>query len=88
MTVQAPEDLQITIPPIVLEQQNAITAALDLADSWDQDAETLQATAEYTMVHGTSLVADRYAMRAQTLRKHASSLRDALAVPIDVGHTS
>lgn len=79
MTALAAEELLAPIPPIVLEQQMAITAALDLAAGWEAEAAGLQTTADYTLIHGTSKVADRYAMRARTLRSHASALRKALA---------
>lgn len=69
---------QAVLPPIVLQQQKAIDAALALADGWDEEAAGLQATAEYTRVHGTSLVADRYAMRGHTLTDMAKALRKAL----------
>lgn len=66
------------LPPIVLEQQNAIGAALDLADSWDREAAGLHRIAQYTLLHGTSLVADRYAARGHTLARMAADLRGAL----------
>jgi hypothetical protein len=68
------------LPPIVLDQQKAIDAALDLAAGWDDEAARLQATADYTRIHGTSTVADRYAMRARALAANALALRGALAV--------
>ncbi|ACL42242.1 hypothetical protein Achl_4291 (plasmid) [Pseudarthrobacter chlorophenolicus A6] len=79
MTVTA--EAQTLLPPIVLEQQKAINAALDLAADWDEQAASLQKTADYTRVHGTSMVADRYAMRGRTLSGVAAALRKALARP-------
>ncbi|MBG0738774.1 hypothetical protein IV500_04990 [Paeniglutamicibacter antarcticus] len=67
------------LPPIVLDQQRAIDAALELAAGWDSEANNLQNIAGYTRIHGTSLLADRYAMRARALSGNAQALRDALA---------
>lgn len=78
MTLTA-EELLAPIPPIVLEQQMAITAALELASAWEEKAAGLQEIADYTFIHGTSMVADRYAIRSRTLRSHAAALRKALA---------
>jgi hypothetical protein len=69
---------QAVLPPIVLQQQKAIDAALALADGWDEEAAALQSTAAYTRVHGGSMVADRYAMRGHTLTGMAKALREAL----------
>lgn len=79
MTALAADELLTSIPPIVLEQQMAIAAALELASTWEEQADGLQKTADYTFIHGTSMVADRYAMRARTLKSHAAALRKALA---------
>jgi hypothetical protein len=68
------------LPPIVLDQQKAIDAALELATSWDKEALRLQEIADYTRIHGTSLVADRYAMRGRALANNALALRGALAM--------
>lgn len=66
------------LPPIVLEQQTAINAALDLAAGWEERAAGLHRTADYTRVHGRASVADRYAMRGDTLTGMAAALRKAL----------
>jgi hypothetical protein len=71
---------QSVLPPIVLEQQKAIDAALELAAGWDKEAAGLQKIADYTHIHGTSMVADRYAMRGRALAANARSLREALAL--------
>lgn len=71
---------QSVLPPIVLEQQKAIDAALDLAAGWDEAALGLQKIADYTRIHGTSMVADRYAMRGRALAANAKALRSALAM--------
>lgn len=72
------------LPPIVLQQQKAIDAALTLAAGWDKKAAALQATAEYTRVHGNSLVADRYAMRGHNLTGMAADLRAALQMTEEI----
>lgn len=69
---------QKLLPPIVLDQQKVIDAALDLAAGWDEEAARLQRTADYTRIHGTSSVADRYAMRGRTLAGNAAALRAVL----------
>lgn len=71
---------QPLLPPIVLDLQRAIDAALELADGWDKEAARLHGVAEYTRIHGTTLLADRYAMRGRALAGNAQALRDALAV--------
>lgn len=71
---------QTVLPPIVLQQQRAIDAALDLARQWDSEAARLQGIADYTRIHGTSLLADRYAMRGRALAGNAADLRSALAL--------
>lgn len=71
---------QPLLPPIVLQQQRAIDAALELADEWDRDAARLHGIADYTRIHGTSSLADRYAMRSRALAGNAAALRSALAV--------
>lgn len=68
------------LPPIVLDQQKAIDAALDLAAGWDTEAAGLQEIADYTRTHGTVSVADRYAMRGRALASNALALRGALAM--------
>lgn len=70
---------QTLLPPIVLQQQCAIGAALELADEWDSEAARLHRIADYTRIHGTSLLADRYAMRGRALSGNAAALRSALA---------
>lgn len=75
---------QSVLPPIVLEQQKAIDAALELAAGWDKEALRLQEIADYTRLHGTSLVADRYAMRGRALAANALALRGALKMTEEV----
>lgn len=72
---------QVSLPPIVLIQQRAIDAALSLAAVWEDEAAGLTVTAEYTRRHGTSTLADRYALRARTFAGHAKALRTALQLP-------
>lgn len=69
---------QVLLPPIFFEQQRAIDAALDLTAGWDKEASRLRKIADYTRIHGTSLIADRYAMRAHALTDNAQAVRDAL----------
>lgn len=71
---------QAVLPPIVLRQQKAIDAALELATGWDKEAAGLQKIADYTRVHGTNLLADRYAMRGRALAANATALRGVLAI--------
>lgn len=71
---------QPLLPPIVFQQQHAIDSALGLADRWDTRAVELHTIAEYTRIHGTSLLADRYAMRGRTLAANAKELREALSL--------
>lgn len=78
---------QAVLPPIVLEQQKAIGAALELATGWDKEAASLQKIADYTRLHGTSLLADRYAMRGRTLAANAKALRGALAMEETMSQT-
>lgn len=67
------------LPPIVLEQQRSIGVAMDLARGWDAEAARLLEAEAYTRIHGTSMVADRYAARAAVLTGHAAALRSALS---------
>ncbi|MET4143891.1 hypothetical protein [Arthrobacter sp. UYCo732] len=69
---------QAVLPPIVLDQQTAISAALELASSWETQAAGLHRTADYTRTHGSSTVADRYAKRGHNLTGMAAELRAAL----------
>ena len=78
MTVAADQPL---LPPIVLQQQRAIDTALNLADEWDAEAARLHGIADYTRIHGTSLLADRYSMRGRALSGNAAALRGALTIP-------
>jgi hypothetical protein len=71
---------QSVLPPSVLDQQKAIDAALDLAAGWFEAAGRLQKTADYTRIHGASMVADRYAVRARALAANAQALREALDI--------
>jgi hypothetical protein len=71
---------QSALPPIVLHQQRAIDAALELADGWDAEATRLHRIADYTRVHGAPQVADRYALRGRALADNAVALRGALSL--------
>lgn len=71
---------QPLLPPVVLQHQRAIDAAIELAEQWDVRATDLHAIADYTRIHGTALLADRYAMRGRALQGNAEELRQALSL--------
>ncbi len=83
MTAAATTERRTPLPPIVLDQQRAISAALDLAAGWDSEAGRLHGIADYTRLHGTSMLADRYVMRACALTANAQALRGALTLGAD-----